>query len=320
VRQFDVFNGDADGICALRQLRLARPVEEVELVTGLKRDIALVERVGASEGDRVTVLDVSLERNRDALLALLARGVQVHYFDHHFAGDIPDHPALTIVIDTKGLQCTSSLVDRHVGGRFRNWAVAGAFGDNFPTLAWRFAQALEMPVADLESLRELGEVLNYNAYGAEEADVMVPPADLYRVVSRYDDPVVLARSEPLVARLADARTADLERSLIEEPVRNERGSAARVLPDESWSRRVSGTLANHLAYADPKRAHAVVSPQPGGGYKVSIRSPGTHGPMALEFCRRYATGGGRPSAAGIDLLEAEGLEAFLDAFARAWTR
>jgi hypothetical protein len=36
--QYDVFNGDADGICALVQLRLAKPIQS-NLITGVKRDI-----------------------------------------------------------------------------------------------------------------------------------------------------------------------------------------------------------------------------------------------------------------------------------------
>ncbi|MEJ2533090.1 MAG: DHH family phosphoesterase, partial [Halioglobus sp.] len=40
---FDVFNGDADGICALLQLRKAQPLEST-LVTGVKRDINLLSR------------------------------------------------------------------------------------------------------------------------------------------------------------------------------------------------------------------------------------------------------------------------------------
>ena len=80
---FDVSNGDADGICALHQLRLAQPLESI-LITGVKRDIALLERVTAQAGDSVTVLDVSLNRNREALLRLLQQGVRVEYFDHHF--------------------------------------------------------------------------------------------------------------------------------------------------------------------------------------------------------------------------------------------
>ena len=65
----DVFNGDADGICALHQLRLAAP-RESRLVTGAKRDIELLARVVAQPGDSVTVLDVSLDRNRAGLLRL----------------------------------------------------------------------------------------------------------------------------------------------------------------------------------------------------------------------------------------------------------
>ena len=59
----DVFNGDADGICALQQLRLAEPIQSV-LVTGVKRDINLLQDVQAGKGDEVTVLDISLDKNR----------------------------------------------------------------------------------------------------------------------------------------------------------------------------------------------------------------------------------------------------------------
>ncbi len=62
---FDVFNGDADGICALTQWRLANPVEQAIRITGVKRDIALLSRVEAESGDDVTVLDISLDRYRE---------------------------------------------------------------------------------------------------------------------------------------------------------------------------------------------------------------------------------------------------------------
>ena len=58
MRIIDVFNGDADGLCALHQLRLAEPAAS-ELVTGPKREIGLLKRVQASAGDRVTVLDIA---------------------------------------------------------------------------------------------------------------------------------------------------------------------------------------------------------------------------------------------------------------------
>jgi hypothetical protein len=43
---YDIFNGDADGLCALVQLRLQHPIETT-LVTGVKRDIQLLDRVNA---------------------------------------------------------------------------------------------------------------------------------------------------------------------------------------------------------------------------------------------------------------------------------
>ena len=90
------------------------PLDAV-LVTGPKRDIALLERVDAGAGDRVTVLDVSLDRNRAALERLLARGASVRWFDHHYAGAIPSDPLLEAHIDTAPETCTSAIVDRHLG-------------------------------------------------------------------------------------------------------------------------------------------------------------------------------------------------------------
>ena len=44
---YDIFNGDADGICALHQLRLADPCD-ARLITGVKREIDLVSRCSAT--------------------------------------------------------------------------------------------------------------------------------------------------------------------------------------------------------------------------------------------------------------------------------
>ena len=78
---FDIFNGDADGICSLLQLRLQNPVD-AERITGVKRDIALLDRVNAGFGDHVTVLDISMANNAAALQRLLSAGAVVDYVDH----------------------------------------------------------------------------------------------------------------------------------------------------------------------------------------------------------------------------------------------
>ena len=142
MHHIDVFNGDADGICALHQLRLVDPVDS-QLVTGPKRDISLLKRVKAMAGDQVTVLDVALSKNREALDKLLEAGVQVRYFDHHQPGEIPEHPNFEPHIDTDANVCTSLLVNQSLQGRHLLWAVTAAFGDNLADAARQAAVPLE---------------------------------------------------------------------------------------------------------------------------------------------------------------------------------
>jgi hypothetical protein len=308
-----VFNGDADGLCALHQLRLAAPAES-RLLTGPKREIALLERVDAAAGDRVTVLDVSLDRNRAALERLLVRGVSVEWFDHHYAGAIPSHPLLEAHIDTAPETCTSAIVDLHLGGRFRAWAVAAAYGDGLARTADALAGSINLDAGARATLRSLGEDLNYNAYGDSEADLCVPPAALYRELAPYPDPLRFAAEAPVVAKLHACRLADMNEALVVAPYR----AGVYVLPAEAWARRVSGAFANDLAAQAPDRAHAVLVPCPGGGYRVSIRAPRTAPAGCAALAREFATGGGREAAAGIDNLPAAALERFIERFQAAF--
>ena len=117
---YDVFNGDADGICALHQLRLKDPLPDAHLVTGVKRDIRLLETIHHVKNSHITVLDVSMDRNREPLLTLLAHGNSIVYIDHHFSGDIPENSALQAHIDPAPLTCTSMIVDKLLGGTTAN--------------------------------------------------------------------------------------------------------------------------------------------------------------------------------------------------------
>ncbi len=314
MRNIDVFNGDADGLCSLRQLRLAEPVGP-QLVTGPKRDISLLERVEAGAGDSVTVLDVSLERNRAALLRLLERGARVRYFDHHFAGEVPAHAGLEAVLDTSKEICTSVLVDRYLKGRFRVWAVVGAFGDNLDAVALDLGASLALGAAELEKLRELGRSLNYNAYGESESDLLIRPAQLYARLAKYEDPLQFVAKEKIFARLRAAMHADLKAAMEVPPRQSGERARAYLLPDRPSSRRVLGVFANHLAGIDPRRAHAVLAPRTKGGYIVSVRVPAGSRTSAEAFCRRFPTGGGRGGAAGIDDLPEARMEEFLERLA-----
>ena len=184
----DVFNGDADGICALLQLRLQQPRESLR-ITGVKRDIALLERVSVSSGDHVTVLDISLAKNQSALQRLLAQGASVEYFDHHDPGDLPEHPALTATISEAPEVCTALLVNGHLRGARVEWAIVGAFGDNLDEPARRLATKSRVTEQNLKPafLRHLGHRINYNGYGAELADLHFHPDALYAELYRRGD-------------------------------------------------------------------------------------------------------------------------------------
>jgi hypothetical protein len=314
---YDVFNGDADGLCSLHQLRLEEPRESV-LVTGVKRDIALLARVDAQAGDTLTALDISVASNRPALEALLARGVAVQYFDHHFAGELPRHPGLRATIDTAPGVCTGILVDRYLEGKRRIWAVVAAFGDNLGDPARELAAPLGLDAARLTALRELGENLAYNAYGDSEADLIAHPAALYRTLSRYADPFRLIAEEPLLGRIDAARRGDLSLARELQPAYTLERAIVYVLPDAAWSRRVRGAFGNELANRFPDLAHAILTRNAQGGYLVSVRAPRNKPSGADSLCREFATGGGRAAAAGINHLPQEGLQAFVERLGEAF--
>jgi len=310
---YDVFNGDADGICALHQLRLAEPRPSV-LITGAKRDIALLERIEAQPGDAVTVLDISLARNVSALQRLLACGASCRYFDHHFAGEVPAHPNLKTFIDTAPDICTSLIADRYLGGRHRIWAVVAAFGDNLAAAARGAAAPLGVNELQIAQLQALGESINYNAYGESVDDLNYHPADLYQTLSHYADPFEFIVGEPVFEILRTARADDLYLADELKPELETPCCALYVLPDAAWSRRVSGVFANRLAQQHPQRAHAVLTARP-GGFVVSVRAPIAAPRGADELCRQFA-GGGRQGAAGIDWLPGSELDRFVAALAR----
>ena len=320
-----VFNGDADGICAAHQLRLAGFVPD-QVVTGVKRDIALLERVSAGAGDVVWVADISLDSNRAALLRLLAAGVKITWHDHHYAGEIPDHPGLVTHIDTAAETCSSLIVDRLLQGRYRAWAVAAAFGDNLHEAARAAAHAGGIAEGDLAALRELGELFNYNAYGETEADLHLAPAQLFARIAPYADPREFIAADPqALAGLRECFAGDLERARALQPVTlcpGLRGAACFVLPDAAWSRRVNGVYANELARGEPGRAHAVLvqgrDKDGAPGYAVSLRAPVARPEGADAVCRQFASGGGRSRAAGINWLPQSELQRFGVALAAAY--
>jgi hypothetical protein len=318
-RSIDVFNGDADGLCALHQLRLIDPVDS-ELITGPKRDISLLKRVKAHAGDRITVLDIALSKNRDALDKLLAAGAQVRYFDHHQPGDIPAHPHFEPHIDTDANVCTSLLVNQYLQGKRLAWAVTAAFGDNLADAARQAAAPLHLSADQLAQLQSLGECLNYNGYGDTLDDLFYDPADLYRQLRPFADPFAFIAESPAYPTLKAGYQEDMARAVAVSATEERASGRIFMLPAEKWARRISGVFGNQLAVESPAQAHAVLTAKPDGGYVVSVRAPLAAKSGADELCSQFDTGGGRKGAAGINHLPESELGRFIATFFAVFTR
>jgi len=308
------FNGDADGLCALQQLRLNHRNDDAVLITGVKRDIRLLERVRAGAGDTVYALDISLDSNRDGLNALLDAGASVHYFDHHYAGLIPERTSLMAHIDPAPDVCTSILVDRHLAGRYRTWAVTAAFGDNLPEVGRAMAVDAGLNHAEICTLESLGTCLNYNAYGQSLDDLHFDPVKLAGAMLEFDDPLDFAAHSQIFSRLAAGYEDDMMRARSVRPLRTCEGCSIIELPDAAWARRVIGVFANDLMQRSPQCAFALMSLNSAGDYTVSVRVPSGSRIGADEFCRKFATGGGRRLAGGINRLPPDEIDSFARQF------
>ncbi len=313
---FDIFNGDADGICSLQQLRLVEP-RDAELVTGLKRDINLVDRVSANAGDELVVLDVSFDKNRAGVRRALEAGARVFYADHHYAGEPIESEQLELHIHTDANTCTSLIVNTLLQDAHAAWAVAGAYGDNLYASAESLATRLGMEEAEKEALRELGTCLNYNGYGFELDDLVYHPAELYRLVRPHENPLDFMETAEY-QRLQEAYRQDLEASRHVQAYQLTDGGAIYILPDEPWARRVNGVFSNELARNRPERAHAVLTPCGSDCFRVSVRAPLQRKTGADKLCRQFEGGGGREAAAGINRLMASELSLFSQRFDEAF--
>ena len=317
--QIDVFNGDADGICALQQLRLDNPMDS-QLVTGIKRDIKLIRLITPHQGDSVTVLDISLDKNRPALIKVLDQQVHVTYFDHHYTGDIPDSPYLSAHIDTSADTCTSLLVNRHLNGAHLAWAVAGAFGDNLHHAANQAALPLNLTTEQLSQLQQLGECINYNGYGISLDDLHFHPGELYQLIHPYSDPFSFINESSTFQSLSDGYSEDMTHARTSKPYIESDNASLYMLPNQPWARRVSGVLGNELARDNPLRAHAIISETGEGYFRVSVRAPINNREHADTLCMKFPTGGGRKAAAGINELPEPSLDTFIEAFKETYKK
>jgi nanoRNase/pAp phosphatase (c-di-AMP/oligoRNAs hydrolase) len=309
---FDVFNGDADGIIALLQLRLAEPKNST-LITGVKRDIQLLQQVDVEQATSVTVLDISMEKNQQALENLLSKNIEVFYVDHHRPGKIPTSKHLTTIVDTDANTCTSLLVNQYLAGRYVLWAIVAAFGDNMLMAAEKLSVQQGLSDTEQAQLKALGTYINYNGYGRSFEDLHIAPEQLFKTLLNYPNPFALiAEPNSLFSQLELAYNADMQQANDAKVLFDNDVLQVIEIENAPWSRRVSGVFGNDLANHSPNKAHAVLTLNVDNSYLVSLRAPLSNKQGAGDICVQFDTGGGRAAAAGINRLPAESLGKFIE--------
>lgn len=319
---YDVFNGDADGIIALLQLRKAEP-KHSKLVTGVKRDIKLLQQVAKqSDVSGCTILDISMEKNIDALYDLIEQDIPLFYCDHHRTGEVPQADNFTALINLNPETCTSLLVNQHLGGCLPEWAIAGAYGDNLLVSAENLADSVGLSLAQKAFLKELGTLVNYNGYGASLDDLHISPKDLYQQLMCYSSPFDLQQdSRSPFSLLKQGYEQDNKNLEPIEPTVSTDFVEVYELPCEAWARRICGVFGNELANKNPNKAHAILTlNQDGHSYTVSVRAPLTNRTGADEICSQFPTGGGRTAAAGINQLPLNAVNQFTTALNQYYSR
>jgi len=308
---YDIFNGDADGIIALLQLQLANPTESVK-VTGVKRDIQLLKKITPKAGDNIRVLDISMEKNMAELHDALCVGARVMYVDHHKAGDIPNHANLFAHIDLDANMCTSLIVSNLIDKQYHLWAITAAYGDNLFAKADSEADKLGVTELEKSQLKAFGTYINYNGYGSEVADLHFAPEDLFNELLKYKSPLdAINDQESVYYVLEKAYKADMQKAADAKVLHNCDTAKVILLDDAPWARRVSGVLGNDLANQAPNKAHAVLTYNNKGSFTVSVRAPLNNKQGAVDVCSQFATGGGRAAAAGINELDQQQVEQFI---------
>jgi nanoRNase/pAp phosphatase (c-di-AMP/oligoRNAs hydrolase) len=267
------YNGDADGICSMVQWGLVYGIEG-HRVTGVKRDIELLERVNPNPDDEIIVMDISLARNHARAVELSTQGFDITWFDHHLAGEPID--GITTNIDTSANVCTAVIVEKFLGLE-SDWAQVALHGDGLSVHSSK------------PEFKELGELLNYNGYGADLSDLHFHPDELLLLCLQAKTPQNFMDTQAFMT-LKNGFESDLSNAINIEP-RN----GYYLLPNESWARRVVGVMAHRINESGD--GPHVIAIDKGETLQVSIRGSEGIG----ELCKMFG-GGGRATAGGIDAL------------------
>ena len=304
---------------SLIQLRKAFPVEqEHHLITGIKRDINLLSKVTNEIGceAQINALDISFDKNFNDVERLLSVADSFFYCDHHKADKLFTHRKLNTIIDTSAFVCTGLLVSHYLEQKYHLWAIASLFGDGLDKIAYQEVKQQQLSEKRVAQIKELGVLVNYNGYGGSIEDLHYHPADLFKTLSEYDSPLeVIEDKQSPFSNLSTCYERDLSEAVGCQPFYNDSLVIGVHLPNQAWSKRISGTFGNLLSKQNKDKAIVVVSDNVDGTLTISLRAPKTKPFGASELCSRYPSGGGRASAAGVNALELQKLESFVNSVA-----
>ena len=277
------YNGDADGICSMVQWGLVHGIEG-HRVTGVKRDIELLKRVHPKSGDEVIVMDISLARNHSRAQQLIADGFEILWFDHHLEGEPIE--GLNSSIDTSSNVCTATIVQQYLKVQ-SDWAQVALHGDGLSIHSSK------------PEFKELGELLNYNGYGADLSDLHFHPDELMLLCLQAKTPQNFILS-PAFEKLKRGFESDIKQAENIEEI-----NGYYLLPNEPWARRVVGVMAHRIN--ESREGPHVIAIDKGESLQVSMRGKSGIGDLCAMF-----GGGGRATAGGIDALPKSEIRALMN--------
>ena len=315
---YDVFNGDTDGIFAWHQLRLTHP-RDAEIVTGVKRDVNLASKVNAEEGDLVTIMDVSHAKNRKDVQRILDSGAIIEYFDHHDPKELIEHPNITYHINTEPNISTGLIVNSHVNGQNQLWSIATAFGDNHLDLAMSMAKSESLSDEQVLILKQIGLVVNYNSYGQTIEDLFYSPEEIAEAARACGSDIFkFLEQGDIFSTLLENFNADMSSAVCQEPFSISENGVIYTLPNEAWTHRIMGSFSNHLVSTNKNLACAIAVLNSDGTYRISVRSSINNPHGAGNLCGNFG-GGGREKAGGINNLPASDMNTFKEEFEKVFS-
>jgi hypothetical protein len=212
------------------------------------------------------------------------------------------------------------LINQHLKGAYQEWAIVGAFGDNLKKSAHGLAKSQNLSDSDIAKLERLGILINYNGYGADLDDLHFHPADLFKLMLPYNDPLeFIFNCSNEYEKLESGYESDFKLAKNAYTLFVDNTVAVYVLPNEAWAKRVSGVFANYLANLNADRGHAILTNKANGNFLVSVRAPLNNKRGAADLCRMFPGGGGREAAAGINDLSKLMVDDFILKFRKQYS-